>query len=117
MCGRVGSTGDGYNDGQAAPGYCLRITSDGTWSVLEGAVALATGSVSASSADRQYRLRLKLQGLSLTASIDDPFTGAGKNVANLTSAKYHRGQVAIGCGWAPVRFDDMKVVKASNLLR
>ena len=116
VCGRVGKTGDGYNDGQAAPGYCLRITSTGTWSVLEGAVTLATGSVSAS-AGRQYRLRLKLQGRRLTASIDDPFTGAGKDVAHLASAKYHRGQVAIGCGWATVRFDDMKVVKASHLLR
>jgi hypothetical protein len=111
MCARVGATGDGYNDGQVPPGYCLRITSNGTWGVLEGAVTLATGSVSASP-DRQYHLRLKLQGLSLTASIDDPSTGAGKDVAHLTAAKYHHGQVAIGCSWAAVRFDDVKVAKA-----
>ena len=36
VCARVGATGDGYNDGQAPPGYCLHVTSLGEWAVAAG---------------------------------------------------------------------------------
>lgn len=114
VCARVGATGDGYNDGQAPPGYCLKVSSTGTWSVLEGGDMLATGPVPTVSPLLHYWLGLKLQGSNLTASIVSEGvvgmpTRRKTEVAMLNVTKYRRGQVALGCSWAAVSFDDLTV--------
>ena len=103
ICVRVGATGDGYNDGQAPPGYCLSVSSS-TWTVVEGQKTVASGSLAV--AVKTHRLSLEASGTSLTADVD------GVRVANFSSTRYHRGQVAIGCSFAAVSFDDFAVFSA-----
>ena len=110
ICVRVGATGDGYNDGQAPPGYCLRVSSS-TWTVVEGQKTVASGSLAV--AAKTHRLSLEASGTSLTADVD----GVRVAVANFSSTRYHRGQVAIGCSFAAVSFDDFAVYNTAPRTR
>ena len=103
ICARVGATGDGYNDGQAPPGYCVKLTRGGLWTVVAGKDTLGHGKLASTKSDGRYRLSIETHGSMVAAAID------GNKIFTISSLKYHRGQIAIGSSFVAVRFDDVAV--------
>jgi len=109
VCGRVRATGDGYNEGQTPPGYCLHLHKYGKWLLVAGKRRIGVGQIANSSASR-HRCAVVLRGSSVKVMID------GVTVVALQDGEFTHGQAVLGCSWAAVEYDDFRVDAITPIL-
>jgi hypothetical protein len=97
--GRVGHCPQSANPPQ---GYCLKVDTSGTWSLLAGNATLARGPISFA-ADAWHNVKLRFSGPSITAAID------GAEVKTLTDWTFGGGMAGVGSGWHTAEFDDFRI--------
>ena len=101
VCARV--TGYSGFDGLApVPGYCLRLSGDGSWAVRARNETLANGTIAAPTAPT--RLVLAAKGDSVSASLGGAALGTWPG-----RAMFGGGMVALGSGVHEALFDDFAV--------
>lgn len=108
VCGRMaGWSGVGASN---FPGYCLRLWSDGKWTLTAPyPTTLASGEValSPSGLAEWHKLGLRFSGPKITAFID------GKELAQVSSTAFPLGLVALTSGWHAASFDNFEVKPTS----
>lgn len=110
LLGRIDSANVFADHGALYPSsYLLRITYDGTWSLLSAEYkkptrTLAHGSLSTSSTS-WHRMELRFQGTTISASVD------GNKVASVSDSAHTHGMIGIGTGWTRTQFDNLSIEK------
>lgn len=101
LCTRI-SRYDAFSIPQPPPGYCLKLTAHGNWTLTSGSGPLASGALAAPRAP--VRLSLKCAQNAITASAD------GVVLANVNDATHSAGGLAaLGSSYDAITFDDFTV--------
>jgi hypothetical protein len=108
LFGRVGDLDQG---GQPATGYCLSVSTSGTWDLSSTfwqapkqstTQSLASGKIDFK-ADSWHQLQLVFHGEKITALIN------GKTVADVSDSTQPEGSIALGGDWNHAQFDNLEI--------
>jgi hypothetical protein len=103
VCGRITSY-DGFSASTATAGYCMRVESDGVWTLTGNGIALATGNVTAGfDSTVPHTLSLSMAGPVVEGYVD------GALLAQEVDTGFVVGNAGVGAGWHASSFDNLNI--------